>query len=129
MPPPGEVRRQREHDEQADRLDGLHAEQVHLGAAARGAAAEHQEGQRQQHRAAERDEDRAPQTRVLEVDEAGRGPDRAARRDAAGHGRGDDHVSQRIADRHIAISPSPVSSCTIGSSTASPVVSRHQRTK
>ncbi len=68
LPPVREVAREKQHDEDADRLDGLHAHQVDLGVAGAGPAAEGDQEQREQHGAEQRHVAEAPDDRSLEVD-------------------------------------------------------------
>ena len=71
LPPPREVAGQEQRDERPDRLDGLHAEQVDLHAAAAGARAEDEQQHRQAERAHEEHEGEAVQLEPREVDQAG----------------------------------------------------------
>ena len=94
-----EVGRERERDQDADRFDRLHAEQVDAGPAAGWSGAEQDERERQRHGDRERRQHEPPQARILEVDERGGDPDRTPGDDAAGHRRDEHHVAQRIAQR------------------------------
>jgi hypothetical protein len=82
FPAPREVAGEEDRDERPDRLDRLHAEKVHLDAAAARAGAEHHQQHRQAERGDEEHEGEAVQLESREVDEAGRGQGDAAERHA-----------------------------------------------